>query len=205
MWVGFISDKVLSHPDEINKESIEMFVTMLTSENSSFTSHSGISRCLTYKGPIHKNISTSLHSFIGNVTQKHYLDQKKYMITCPIIQMTEFLIKSFEERNLSSSIYVGFEEINALGPWSKSYEKSSKKLKAVVDAQNIKVSKGEVTPLINLEFSTKNLRNPDFNNTDKDDNSNKCSFFTVYDKGGEVSTIDYCQRYEWRIRLVLSE
>ncbi len=186
VWVGFISNQVLSHPDEINKESIEMFVTMLTSENSFFTSHSGISRCLTYNGHIHKNISTSLHSFIGSVTQKHYLDQKKYMITCPIIEMTEILIKSFEERNLSSSIYVGFEEINALGPWSRSYHKSAKKLKAVVDAQNIKVSKGEITPLINLEFSTKNLRIPDFDNTDRDDNSNKCSFFTVYDKGGEV-------------------
>ena len=73
VWVAFIANQELDL-DQINYPSIEMYVSMLTSENAIFTSHSGVSRCPSYSGTSHNKISADLHSFIANVTLKNYTD-----------------------------------------------------------------------------------------------------------------------------------
>ncbi|WP_410956559.1 hypothetical protein [Rickettsia koreansis] len=66
--------------------SIEMFITMLTSQNSSFISHSGIARLPIYQEkPFiikHKNLAVKLHSFIAAYAKDIYSNKKEYMINC---------------------------------------------------------------------------------------------------------------------------
>ncbi|BFD46287.1 MAG: hypothetical protein DMENIID0002_09330 [Rickettsia endosymbiont of Sergentomyia squamirostris] len=112
VWVAFVSDKQ-QDIDNIDPTSIEMSVTMMTSEHAHFTSHMGISRGVSYIRIPHKNISCKLHSFIATVTLQHYGDcgdtlytvNKDYMITAPIAIMRAILIKAFKEYD--TDIFIG--------------------------------------------------------------------------------------------------
>lgn len=53
VWVAFVSDKQ-QDINNIDPTSIEMSVTMMTSEHAHFTSHIGISRGISYIGIPHK-------------------------------------------------------------------------------------------------------------------------------------------------------
>lgn len=105
-YVAFVSNSTCSDYNIIDKESIEMFVTMMTSENAHFTSHIGISRSESYQGQFHKNLAVQLHSFIAKATLMLH-GNKEYMITVPAANMREILIKSFADNDKNSKIFIG--------------------------------------------------------------------------------------------------
>ncbi|WP_341761539.1 hypothetical protein [Candidatus Tisiphia endosymbiont of Thecophora atra] len=106
-YVAFVANKIWQDHNKIDQESIEMFVSMMTSKNAHFTGHVGIARAASYNGEFHKNLSTNLHSFIAKATLEHHLD-KEYMITVPASHMRTILIKSFED---NSKIFIGDNNI----------------------------------------------------------------------------------------------
>lgn len=105
-YVAFVANKIWQDHNNIDQESIEMFVSMMTSKNAHFTGHVGIARAASYKGEFHKNLSTNLHSFIAKATLEHHPD-KEYMITVPASHMRTILIKSFEDHGKNSKIFIG--------------------------------------------------------------------------------------------------
>ncbi|MCC8483334.1 MAG: hypothetical protein LN561_02045, partial [Rickettsia endosymbiont of Labidopullus appendiculatus] len=117
VWVALVSDKPLSNLNNImdDRWSIEMFVTMMTSEDAHFTSHAGITRASYYIGEYHKNLACKLHSFIATITLQHYgkcedilnTVNKDYMITVPITAMRTILIKAFKDVGQEANIFIG--------------------------------------------------------------------------------------------------
>jgi len=109
-YVAFISNKPWNKGEKINPTSVEMLVTMMTSEHAHFISHAGISRTATYKGNEHKNTSVQLHSFIAACAKDIYGEQKEYMITPPAIQMRDIIINAFAKNKASDKIYIGHQD-----------------------------------------------------------------------------------------------
>jgi|GEM_PF-6181296 len=109
-YVAFIANKPLDKTNMPNSSSIEMIVTMMTSEHAYFTSHAGIARTATYEGVKHKNISTQLHSFIAACTQDIYREKKEYMITPPAEVMRDIIIHAFSKNNASEKIFIGHQD-----------------------------------------------------------------------------------------------
>lgn len=188
VWTAFIANKVLPNSNPIEKRSIEMFVTMITSENSSFISFSGISRCGTYKGEQHRNASAEFQSLIASTTQKHYqyTKDKLYMITCPVFTMGEILIKHFEKLGFQNHAYIGFEEgnnllISAEGR-SNTDLNSAQKIVERIREQNIKVANGEIIPPINVTMNESKLKSY----CQYKEYGNKCLSFEVKDKQGKI-------------------
>lgn len=94
--------------EERRTDHIEMAFILLTTPESPFSSHMGISRGMVHlyfsqkqpqNYPSHRNISVDLHAFSARFVQEHYLPaegvrEKKWMITVPIKGMYEILMKS---------------------------------------------------------------------------------------------------------------
>lgn len=191
VWVAFIANQELDL-DQINRSSIEMCVTMITSENASFTSHSGISRCPTYQGKEHQKISSDLHSFIANATLKNYPDQEKsYMITCPVSGTREIIIENFEKSYNSKYYYIGDEVVNSLflkyppnPPKYLQVQTQIEKLIERINTQNEQIKNGNKKILIKL-------------NTESDEDNialyydvysiiEKCTSFEIFNQDGEI-------------------
>ncbi|UZW38500.1 hypothetical protein [Rickettsia conorii] len=102
--------------DSRDTSSIEMFITMLTSQNSSFISHSGIARLPIYQEkPFiikHKNLAVKLHSFIAAYVKDIYSNKKEYMITVPVKEMTQIIFKEYEKKGVLDKIYIGHQQEN---------------------------------------------------------------------------------------------
>lgn len=92
LWFGFVSNKPITNPNEIEGKGIEMFVTVSTSVHAPFTSHMGIQRVEgRYK---HPKISTKLHAFCAQIC-KHVYPDKKYMVFSPTSHMRSILEDNF--------------------------------------------------------------------------------------------------------------
>ena len=109
-WVAFASTRPWENKNQLDYSSIEMFISMMTSKNAQFTGHVGITRAPSYIGKKHQSLSCDLHSFIAQVTLKHYTD-KKYMINVPAARMREILIQKFLENDKISGVYIGDDHI----------------------------------------------------------------------------------------------
>lgn len=106
VWVGFATDQPWINKDNLPIESIEIFVSMLTSLDSCFTGHMGIGRSLTYNGEKHKNISMKLHSFVALASLKIYPD-KVYMLTVAASRMREIMVKNFINAGMAADLFIG--------------------------------------------------------------------------------------------------
>jgi hypothetical protein len=123
VWVAFASDKPAADANDVNQDSIEMFVTVTTSEHSSFTGHMGITRSgyfPQYKQ--HKNISTKLHAFAAKFMLEQH-PEKLYEINVPTPIMQEIIIKKFEDKGLVNKVFIGD---NITQPTSTSIEENRK-------------------------------------------------------------------------------
>lgn len=105
-WVAFVSNKPWIDKSKIDYSSIEMFVSMMTSEHAHFTGHVGITRGVSYDGIKHGDLACALHSFIAQATLKCYKN-KEYTINVPASRMREILIKKFTNIGKISDIYIG--------------------------------------------------------------------------------------------------
>ncbi len=108
VWVAFVSNKPVINPYKIDESSIEMFVTVDTSEHSVFTSHMGIARAAgTFpKALQHKNISMKLHAFAAKFMLEQH-PEKMYMINAPAEEMREIVIDAFKKKGKLDQIFIG--------------------------------------------------------------------------------------------------
>lgn len=114
-WVAFLSNKKYEVNSKLDTSSIEMYVTMITSQNACFTSHSGIARSIQYNGEKHNRSSQKLHSFISKVANDHYHDnpiKKAYMITCPIFGTAKIIKDALNQDNIDGEVYIGSKVFN---------------------------------------------------------------------------------------------
>ena len=107
VWVAFISNKPVNDPNEVDLSSTEMFVTVTTSEHSSFTTHMGIARSSSFpRDKQHKNISTKLHAFAAKFMLEQH-PEKIYELNVPTNLMEEIIIKEFEDKRLVNKVFIG--------------------------------------------------------------------------------------------------
>ncbi|MGX6960300.1 MAG: LYR motif-containing protein [Rickettsia endosymbiont of Pentastiridius leporinus] len=114
VYAAFVSNKIWQKDNSFDPLSIEMFITMLTSQNASFISHSGIARAPIYtlkSTPKHPNLAVKLHSFIAACAKDIYSNKKEYMITVPVIEMTQIILKEYEKKGVLDKIYIGHQDI----------------------------------------------------------------------------------------------
>ena len=105
VWIAFVSNKEVALSHEIDDKSIEMFVTVSTSDNAPFTSHMGIARSSIFNGVTHQNISTKLHAFAAEfMCQQH--PEKAYMINTPTAVMRNIMMNTFLEKGLGDKITI---------------------------------------------------------------------------------------------------
>ncbi len=105
IWVAYASYTPVSKRGKVKEEDIEMFVTVTTSKNIPFVTHMGIARSMSsisLEKPKHKGLSVQLHSFAAKVIKKRY-PQKRYMITVPLKEMRNILLRSLPD----NTIYIG--------------------------------------------------------------------------------------------------
>lgn len=99
IWVAYISNtkpKELSPLDE-EIPTIEMVVSVTTSELSCFSMHMGIFRSKLYEGEKHPNISMKLHGFAAQqLANKPFDIPKTYMVTTPLDHMRGIMQNAFE-------------------------------------------------------------------------------------------------------------
>ncbi|KHO02384.1 hypothetical protein JS55_06720 [Rickettsia felis str. LSU] len=115
VYAAFVSNKIRQKGDLPDTSSIEMFITMLTSKNASFISHSGIARTPIYtleSAPKHPNLAVKLHSSIAACAKDIYSNKKEYMITVPVKEMTQILLKEYEKKGVLDKIYIGHRQEN---------------------------------------------------------------------------------------------
>ena len=114
-WVAFVSNRELANPSIPVTGSIEMCVTMMTSEHAPFTSHVGIFRSPSYSGEDHKNLAMQLHSFIAKATLEEH-PNKYYMINTPAQHMTGIIIDALEKHFGDSREHIFFGNGNNTYP-----------------------------------------------------------------------------------------
>ncbi len=122
LWIAYASDipvtRIAESSDftdkgatEYSNPHIEMFFTVITSQDALITSHMGISRSweaakdLQLEKPTrikHPDQSIHLHSFAAKVMKMHDA-RKVYMLTAPTVAMREILIKKMPP----DSVFVG--------------------------------------------------------------------------------------------------
>lgn len=100
-WVAFVS---ITLPDLLTLEfqNIEIYVTVMTTEDAPMISHFGISRSFGYmlrtihdKNIIlHPGMSLKLHAFSALIMTHRY-SNKLYLITAPVANMAAMMIKKF--------------------------------------------------------------------------------------------------------------
>ncbi|QQV75619.1 hypothetical protein H6P87_01182 [Rickettsia tillamookensis] len=114
VYIAFVSNKIWEKGNQLDPLSIEMVITMLTSQNASFISHSGIARTPIYQAASsttikHKNLAVKLHSFIAACAKEIY-SNKEYMITVPAKAMTQIILKEYERKKVLDKIYIGHQK-----------------------------------------------------------------------------------------------
>ncbi|WP_241773729.1 hypothetical protein, partial [Rickettsia asembonensis] len=144
----------------IDTQSVEMVITMVTSQNASSISHIGIAKAPIYdytNTKKHSSLSLKLHSFIAKCAEIIYPNKKEYMITVPTKNMTHIIIKEYEKKGILDKIYIGHQD-------TKIQQGSLEELKSKY--QNTKCTRYEEQehePLITCDLET--LANLSFKNS----------------------------------------
>lgn len=60
----------------------------------------------------HKNLAVKLHSFIAACAKDIYSNKKEYMITVPVKEMTQIILKEYEKKGVLDKIYIGHQQEN---------------------------------------------------------------------------------------------
>jgi len=183
-YVAFVANKPWDRTDKIDPASIEIAVTMMTSEHAHFISHAGISRTATYKGQEHKNLAVQLHSFIAACAKDIYGEQKEYMITPPAEVMRDIIIHAFIKNNAFTKIFIGHQDQKDI-PIMKYQENV---LEALIDATS-STKPVELIKYINSKSPIKYIE------------SGKNPELTIYGKNGEIlddlKTKDMAGEFAW--------
>ncbi|MBP7190467.1 MAG: hypothetical protein KA998_04430 [Rickettsiaceae bacterium] len=152
LWVAFMSNKEISKLDNSNQSSVEMFMTIGTSTNSCFSTHTGINRANeTFHGVIHNRISVMFHSFAAKFVLEHY-GNKLYMMTCPEWKMTDIILKAFEIESKMDNIYLYRVENNYCldSHCSEKQLSSCAHLKEIYSQQDQEIASGVRTSVVDF-------------------------------------------------------
>lgn len=113
IYVAFTYNKAWEKKSSIDILSVEMVITMATSQNANFISHIGIAKAPIYDYfniKKHSSLSLKLHSFIAACTEIIYPNKKEYMVTVPTKNMTHIIIKEYEKKGILDKIYIGHQD-----------------------------------------------------------------------------------------------
>lgn len=110
VWVAMVSSEPVIDANKIDKSSVEMVVPVITSTNSPFTTHMGISRIPSFPHAPHKNISSALHSFGAQIMKLRY-PEKEFMINTPVPIMTGIILTECEKAGILGAVSLGHNEI----------------------------------------------------------------------------------------------
>lgn len=106
VWVAYVSMEPMVDIEKINKNSIEMYISVTTSAHAPFTSHMGIQRVNPAdKHQSHKHIANQLHTFCARIMHERY-PEKIYMINSPQEVARDILCKGLLDKGCSDAINI---------------------------------------------------------------------------------------------------
>lgn len=97
IWVAYMTERPIT-AESINfslkkRGDIEISCGVATNDKILFSSHVGIFRSLVFNSE-HRQLSMQLHSLIAQTIQKAYDNKKEYMITTPLPDMRDIIVKN---------------------------------------------------------------------------------------------------------------
>lgn len=111
VWVAYVSNvpPKKHYPTDSEISTIEMAMTVTTSELSCFSMHMGIFRSLLYTGEKHPCISMKLHGFASEqIVKDNFEVPKTYMVTVPLDRMRSIMEESLQSQG--KKIYTDRDE-----------------------------------------------------------------------------------------------
>ena len=106
VYVVYAANTELSDPTIPSRpESIEMFVSSMTSKGAPFMSNTGITRAQAYEGIKHSELSMKLHGFAAKIMHMIHPDIH-YMINAPVPKMLEIAVNSYANPFDKNAVYI---------------------------------------------------------------------------------------------------
>lgn len=104
-FMAFASDTEVTELTSENQSSIEMIVTVTTSEHAPCSKHMGIARVMSYPyEKHHPGIALGLHGFAAKFIQDNF-PGKIFMMTSPMRIMTEMITGALDKADMDSKYY----------------------------------------------------------------------------------------------------